>query len=48
MLERYPNACEVSAQLEVEARSGELPQLLAANAREKRAMSSVSGLNCAP
>ena len=47
MLERNPNAYEVSAQIEVEARSEERPQLLAAAAdgRGSRATKSVSGLN---
>ena len=50
LLGRNPNAYEVSARLEVEARSEGHPQLLAAAAdgHEKRATKSVSGLNCAP
>jgi hypothetical protein len=50
LLGRNPNAYEVSARLEVEARSEEHPQWLAAAAdgHEKRATKSVSGLNCAP
>ena len=50
LLGRNPNAYEVSARLEVEARNEEHPQFLAAAAdgREKRTTKSVSGLNCAP
>ena len=50
VLRRNLNAYELFAQLEVEACSVERPQLLAAAAdgREKRAMKSVSALNCAP
>ena len=50
VLRRNLNAYEVFAQLEVEACSVERPRLQAAAAdgRKKRAMKSVSALNCAP
>ena len=50
VLRRNLNAYELFAQLEVKACGMERPQLLAAAAdgRKKRAMKSVSALNCAP